>query len=62
MAFMFTIATKQYTCPRCGSLAGVNCRTPKGRKIFTPHGERVSLLTQKEKDSCKIQSTKEFEL
>jgi len=35
-----TQATAEVACPRCGMQAGVECRTPKMRRLFTIHTER----------------------
>jgi hypothetical protein len=42
-----TDAYKQVDCPRCGSTAGEFCRTPKGRKAWPTHTERLTVLHEK---------------
>lgn len=49
----FSIATNEYKCPKCGARKGEICRTPKGRKRPTPHGERVSLLRKSDWERTK---------
>ena len=43
----FTDAVKQVDCPKCAVKAGAQCRTPKGRKAWPPHGERTKVLHEK---------------
>jgi hypothetical protein len=38
--FAFTQCVAETTCPKCQAGPGQNCRTPKGRKAWPPHGER----------------------
>jgi hypothetical protein len=35
-----TATTATVSCPRCGAEPGVNCHTPKFRRVFIPHTER----------------------
>lgn len=39
-----TDARNQVACPRCGAVAGEDCRTPSGRKYPEVHGDRTQLL------------------
>lgn len=39
-----TDAVNLVSCPRCGSKPGENCKSPKGRRAFSPHGERTRQL------------------
>lgn len=43
----FTDAVRQMGCPKCKAEPGKDCRTPKGRKAWPPHGERTSALHAK---------------
>jgi protein-disulfide isomerase len=43
--WIFTDAVRQVSCPKCGSGAGYICETPKGRKAWPPHNDRVSTLS-----------------
>ena len=38
---MFTSTVKDADCPRCGAKKGEDCRTPKGRKTWPPHNDRI---------------------
>jgi hypothetical protein len=49
MAWLNTEAVRLVACPRCGSTAGVVCRTPKGRRAEV-HGERTRELMQQHPD------------
>ena len=41
-----TDTNKYIECPKCGALLGEICRTPKGRKTKSPHGERCAMLRE----------------
>ena len=45
---MFTTAVENHDCPKCQQTKGNDCRTPKGRKAWPPHNQRIGCLTQKE--------------
>ena len=49
----FTIATNEYSCPKCLTKKGYSCETPKGFKCNKPHKERVKQLNKKDWDRCK---------
>jgi hypothetical protein len=38
-----TDARNSVNCPKCGELKTLPCKTPKGRRKFTIHKERVVL-------------------
>lgn len=44
--WMFTDAVEWVGCLRCWSSPGSECRTPSGRKVHVPHGERIEALQQ----------------
>jgi hypothetical protein len=44
--WMFTDAVAAMDCPKCGAKFGLNCKTPKGRKAWPPHGERTARLAE----------------
>jgi hypothetical protein len=44
--WMYTDATNFVDCPKCRALAGVSCRTPKGRKSLEPHYERIKAVEE----------------
>lgn len=45
--WMYTDAVNQVDCPKCKAVATQYCRTPKGRKAWPPHGERVQEVQKK---------------
>jgi hypothetical protein len=55
---IFTDATNLVDCPKCGSKAGYDCRTPSGRKASTPHGERQRELSIQRPDAIKAAQVK----
>lgn len=44
MAWLTTDALKKTDCPKCKSVKGDFCRTPKGRKLYELHTERMIAL------------------
>lgn len=38
---MFSDAMLHVDCDKCGSKAGTDCRQPKGKVAWPPHGERI---------------------
>jgi hypothetical protein len=42
--WLFTDAVNLTPCSKCGAKPESNCRTPKGRKAWPPHNERVAAL------------------
>lgn len=51
--WMFSDATRQCKCPKCGSDPGYECETPKGYKAKYPHSERLAYLTPAQVDNCR---------
>lgn len=46
--WLFTDAKNFVDCPRCGVVAGEDCRRPSGGKAWPPHAERTEkLITDK---------------
>ena len=41
-----TSATEEVECPKCGAIAGEDCKTPKGRKMGGTHGARQKAYQQ----------------
>ncbi len=40
--FAYSDAVIRRECPQCGSRAGFYCETPRGEKVWPPHGERLT--------------------
>jgi hypothetical protein len=41
---IFTEPVRHVQCPRCKQLPGNDCQTPRGRKAFTTHQERIKVF------------------
>lgn len=52
--FVFTIATNEYSCPKCNTNKGEVCRMPSGRKCSKPHIQRVLQLTDNDIERCEL--------
>ena len=48
----YSDTVRQHKCPKCGSDPGYECQSPKGRKVWPPHGERVQQLTKEQWKAC----------
>ena len=60
--FAFSIATKEFDCPKCKSTQGNPCRSPAGRIRTTPHGERVKQLKTEHWERCRGKAFSTIEL
>lgn len=45
--WVYSDAVRKSKCPKCGSDHGYHCETPKGRKVWPPHAERVLVVLGK---------------
>jgi len=39
--WLYSIAVVEEDCPRCGAPKEHYCATPRGKKVWPPHGERL---------------------
>lgn len=56
MDWLQTLATQNYSCPRCGKFPGQKCEVTNGMFVST-HTERLKKLSKEEMNSCAIQKT-----